>query len=295
MISIIICTYNREKYIGSVLQALAGQKSDFEIIVVDNNSTDATPQIAKQFKAEHPELDITLCNEAEQGLSHARNCGIAQAKGDFLVFLDDDAIPCRDYLEKLDEGLKCHPGYAGFGGKIEPLFESVKPKWLCRWTLSWVSGLDMGANAKPFKPGKYPIGANMGFRRDVVEKVGVFNPELGRSKKNLMGGEEKDFFLRIQRAGYDIIYLPEPSVQHIIPASRTTTDYIRRFAQGVGLSERLRSKNEGTYSKRVFAELVKWAATIVLSIIYLLAFRPACSRALILFRYRVSKSLLSGK
>lgn len=297
MISIIICTYNREKYIGKVLEALAKQNySDYEIIVVDNNSTDATPQIAKDFKQSHPELNITLCSETKQGLSHARNCGITQAKGDFLVFLDDDAIPCENYLEKLHEGLQEHPDHAGFGGKIEPLFEDGKtPKWLCKWTLSWASGLDMGTRPKTFKPGKFPIGANMGFRREVVEKVGVFNTELGRSKKNLMGGEEKDFFFRIQRAGYRIIYLPEPYVHHVIPQSRTTTDYIRRFAQGVGLSERVRCKNEGSYPKRVLSELVKWAATLVLSIVYLLAFRPACSRTLILFRYGVSKSLLRGK
>lgn len=297
MISTIICTYNREKYIGRVLQALADQEfDDYEIVVVDNNSTDATAQIAAGFKKMHPDLKITLCNESRQGLSHARNCGIQQAKGDFLVFLDDDAIPCRDYLARLGEGLKTHPGYAGFGGRIEPVFEDgIRPKWLCRWTLSWASGLDMGTEPKAFRKGRFPIGANMGFKRETVDKVGGFDTGLGRSGKNLMGGEEKDFFLRVQKAGYKIIYLPQVTVKHVIPQSRTTTGYIRRFARGVGLSERLRSKNEGRYPARLFSEAVKWGGTLVLSVCYFFTFRPACARALILFRFHASKSLLRGK
>ena len=108
-----------------------------------------------------------------------------------------------------------------------------------------------------------------------------------------MGGEEKDLFQRIKAAGHKIIYLPELKVEHVIPKSRTTLDYIRRFGDGVGRSERIRSKAEGTYAKRLLAEAVKWCATLVLLFAYCLTLRPECGATLVLFRAHVTRGLLS--
>ena len=117
MISIIICTYNREAYIGKVLEALSRESyTDFETIVVDNNSTDSTPLVIKDFQSSHPELPLRILNEKKQGLSWARNCGIRAAEGDLLVFLDDDAIPEEGYVERLAENMKAYPQAGAFGG-----------------------------------------------------------------------------------------------------------------------------------------------------------------------------------
>ena len=150
----------------------------------------------------------------------------------------------------------------------------------------------MGPSAKAFPKNKHPIGANMAFRRSVLERTGMFNPELGRSGKNLMGGEEKDLFQRIRAAGHSIIYLPKLKIEHMIPPSRTTTDYIRRFGEGVGRSERIRSKAEGTYKRRLLSEAVKWCATLFLLVGYTLLGRPSCGATLVLFRWHVTRNLL---
>lgn len=113
-----------------------------------------------------------------------------------------------------------------------------RPRWLCRWTLSWVSGLDKGQMDCYFKGKEFPIGANMGLRRSVIAECGEFNTALGRSGGNLMGGEEKDLFRRIKAHGGKIIYLHSVIVDHVIPQKRTTTRYVVELAKGVGRSEK---------------------------------------------------------
>lgn len=296
MISLIICTYNRDKYIGQMLDRMAEEScpaSHWEIILVDNNSSDNTASICETFQNAHPSLNYHYFLEKQQGLSYARNRGIQEANGDILVFLDDDAFVEEHYLENLEKRLKEYPDAGAFGGRIDPLFESGEaPDWLCPWTLSWVSALDKGDEVTLFTE-KYPIGANMGFRKETLDTCGGFSTHLGRTGKNLMGGEEKDLFLRVRRAGYKIYYFPDVRVQHVIPESRTTREYIVKFAQGIGMSENLRCRNEGGISllKRRFSELVKWAATFVLWFKYLLTGRPACGNSLVLFRWHVSRKL----
>lgn len=294
MISVIICTYNRVRYIEKVLDAL--HKEDFkncEVLVVDNNSTDGTLQKVRNFADAHPDFPLRLICEGRQGLSWARNTGIKESAGDILAFLDDDAIPRKGYLTELERGMKTYPQACGFGGKIIPLFdECLAPRWLCRWTLSWVSGLDKGQMDCYFKGKEFPIGANMGLRRSVIAECGEFNTALGRSGGNLMGGEEKDLFRRIKAHGGKIIYLHSVIVDHVIPQKRTTTRYVVELAKGVGRSEKRRSLDEGTYPRRLLSEIVKWAGTLVLSLFYLLTIRPSSAATLVLFRFYVSKELL---
>lgn len=297
MISVIICTYNREKYIFRVLESLAKNDypySEYEIVLIDNNCTDGTAAELERFKASYPEVTFRYFLEPSQGLSYARNRGIHESKGEILVFLDDDAFTAPDYLSTIAATLSGHPEISCFGGKITPLFEDCSaPDWLCKWSLSWVSGLDMGENLTRFTKG-FPIGANMGARKNVFEKCGNFNVSLGRSSKNLMGGEEKDMFQRIRSNGYEIYYLPGIEVMHVIPESRTTLEYVSRLGQGVGASERIRTKSTGTnaYLKRILSELVKWAGTIAIWLYYSITGQAAAGNALIRFRWNVTKTLI---
>ncbi len=297
MISVIICTYNRERYIGRVLSALSEEEfHDFEVIVVDNNSTDGTLQTVRDFAAEHPTFPVKILSEPRQGLSYARNTGIEASHGDLLAFLDDDAIPHHGYLANLARGMQTHSEAIGFGGRITPIFEDCSaPKWLCRWTMGWVSGLDKGEADCLFRSREFPIGANMGLRHEAFEKVGTFDTGLGRCGGNLSGGEEKDLFYRVQAQGGKIIYLPDVKVDHVIPQRRTTRKYVIEFAKGVGRSEKRRSLGEGTYPRRLLSELVKWAGTLVLFLGYLAAMRPTCAATLVLFRWHVSRELLRAK
>lgn len=296
-ISVIICTYNRDKYIYNVLDSLARNdfpKIHYEIVLIDNNSTDSTQETVERFSKAWPDVCLRCFIETRQGLSYARNRGIEEAKGDVLVFLDDDAFVGEKYLHNLSQTLASNPSISSFGGKITPLFENGKtPKWLCRWTLSWVSSLDMGESIAEFAKG-YPIGANMGFRKEVFSVCGGFNTSLGRVGKNLMGGEEKEMFLRIRRNKYGIFYIPGIEVHHIIPVSRTTNEYISRLGKGIGISEKTRCKDESrvSYLKRIFLEIIKWGGTIILWLKFFICLNPQCGNKLVLFRWNVTKGLL---
>jgi len=301
MISIIICTYNREQFIYKALQSLA--QNDFstdlyEIILVNNNSTDQTETQCKTFQQDYPHINFRYFIETNQGLSHARNRGISESQGDLLVFLDDDSFVNPDYLQNLDQYQKEYPNMAAFGGEITPLFETgIAPAWLSKWTYSWVSAINLGNSVTLFTGNKYPIGANMGFKKNYFEKHGAFNTALGRSKKNMMGGEEKDLFNRVDKQTEKIYYLPLLKVQHVIPESRTTKAYIKRLGEGIGMSEKLRtlSISKSCYFKRLVSEKIKWIASLVLFVGFALAFKPQKGTVLLLFRWNVTKGLLSRK
>lgn len=134
----------------------------------------------------------------------------------------------------------------------------------------------------------------MGIKREVIEKVGVFNTELGRTGNNLLAGEEKDLFNRIRKAGGRILYFPNIGVKHCIPGRRTTKEFVARLAYGVGVSERLRTRHIGTgaYCKRLFMEFVKWAGTIVLWCQYTIQRNRPKGDILVLFRCNVTKGLI---
>ena len=299
MISFIICTYNREKYIYECLSRLAKNTSrdGWEIVLVNNNSTDGTSAECERFVVDYKPMNYHYFVETQQGLSFARNRGINEAKGEWLVFLDDDAMVSEDYIANLQVHLAKHPETGAFGGAIEPFFEGETPDWLNPWAMGFVSAIDLGAQVKAFPKKSYPIGANMGISRATIDKVGVFNTALGRTGNNLMGGEEKDIFNRIRQAGIEIIYFPNIKVQHCIPPKRTTEEFIKKLGNGVGLSEKLRTQSIGAfaYMKRLFAECIKWCGTIVLFGWYLITFRPVVGSTLVRFRAHVTRKLLSSE
>jgi glycosyltransferase involved in cell wall biosynthesis len=298
MLSIIVCTYNRDKYLHSALRCIAENgfpTEAYEIVLVNNMSTDNTEAECKRFEHGFPNVNFRYFVETNQGLSHARNRGIEESRGETLLFLDDDSFIQKNYLKNLQKQLKEHPDADAFGGKIDPIFESGEPpKWLSKWNYSWVSAIDLGEKVCQFKGKAFPIGANMGIRKAMLDKIGVFNTQLGRTKKNLMGGEEKDLFERIRQQGGNIYYFPDVVVHHVIPPSRTTKDYVKRLGEGVGMSERIRTLgvSRWKYIKRLFSECIKWGGTIILWMISVFQGKPEIGRALILFRRHVSKGLL---
>jgi len=296
MLSIIICTYNREKYLGETLRRLAANQFDgeWELLIINNNSTDSTVEICTAFAKKTPNAPFRYIIETQQGLSHARNRGIKEAQGDWLVFLDDDAFVGENYLERLTQYIKELPDMDAFGGRIDPFFEDgITPPWLSKWSASWLSAIDKGDNVCLFTK-DYPIGANMGFSRRIADQCGFFDTNLGRSGKNLIGGEEKDYFNRIKALNSTIYYLPEIAVEHCIPPSRTTDEYIAKLGLGVGMSEQQRTIGQGriAYSKRLCLEIIKWIGTIVIWIGFSIHRQSIKGAKLILFRKNVSKGLL---
>lgn len=301
MLSVIICTYNRDKYIYTTLEKLAKNNlpfSEYEIILVNNLCTDKTEEKCFSFHSQYPSVNFRYFIEENQGLSYARNRGIKEAIGDMFVFLDDDAFVDVDYLANLTLRMNEYPDLSAFGGKITPFYESGKePEWMSSWSYSWVSAMDKGDNVVLFEENDYPIGANMGIKRGVVEQCGCFNVKLGRKQNDLSGGEEKDLFFRLKSKGLKIYYLPNVKVEHCIPEKRTTKDYIIRLGNGIGRSESARTREISLlcFLYRCVLELIKWGGTIVLWLSFVLKGKKSKGDILVVFRYYVTRGLLSEK
>ncbi|MBR3937148.1 MAG: glycosyltransferase [Bacteroidaceae bacterium] len=299
MISVIICTYNRDKYIYNVLKSLALgtlEHSAYEIILVDNNCTDNTRSEVDHFCNVFPQVTLRYFVETNQGLSHARNRGIRESKGDILVYVDDDATVNPEYLKTYADWFASHPETDAAGGPIIPHYETgSEPKWMTYFIKRLLTGyLYFGDKARPFPGDNYPGGGNAAYRASVFEKVGLYNVQLGRNGDSLTGGEEKDIFDKMKREGMQFVYLPNAILYHSIPGYKLEADYFNRLTTGIGQSERARTLRigKGLYRKRLLSELKKWCATIVLWCFYLVTFRPQRGNMLIKFRRNVTKALL---
>lgn len=297
MISVIVCTYNRQEYLPDCLKHLANQSADnrdFEVLIIDNNSTDNTANIASDFIKSHPEMNVHYFCEMNQGHTFARNRGLKEAKGDILSFIDDDAFVDQDFIKEIQSYFKEHTEVSAIGGKILPVYEGKSPKWMSKYLLTLVSALDMGNSPKKFKGSKFPIGANMAFRSEVFEKYGHFNTDLGRRGSGLEGGDEKEVFLRLKKEKEEIHYVPKVKVDHVIPEKRLTMEYIKGLGIGVGSSEKRRVTKTGFVEtvKKIFSEVIKVGATLVLFLIYFVQGKFAQANMLVKFRFWVLQGYL---
>ncbi len=300
-ISVIVCTFNRDKYIYNVLASIAGNdfpKSEYEIILVDNNCTDNTAIEVTRFKKDFPDTELKYVIESHQGLSYARNRGISESDGDILVYVDDDATVNPQYLPALSALFGEYPDIMAAGGPIIPVYEDgTEPSWMNRHLRRLLTGyLYFGKKERSFPMNCYPGGGNAAYRRIVFEKTGKFNTELGRKGNNLSAGEEKDIFDRMTSAGMKFIYTPDAILYHIIPHYKLESAYLEQVSNCIGKSERVRtlSVSKKKYRMRLLSEAVKWGGTIVLCLFHLLRLRPASGRKLLIFRYYVTKGLLQN-
>ena len=298
MLTVIICTYNRAKYIGALLESVAANdlsKSEYEIVLVDNNCTDNTRAICDAFAAAHKDVNFRYVVESEQGLSAARNKGIKEAKGDLIVYVDDDALVDTHYLRDYVEWFAANHETMACGGPIEPLYETHEPSWMTPYTKALLTAwMNYGDKVREYPKGRYPGGGNAAYRKEVFDKVGVFNTALGRKGGNLMGSEEKDIFDKMHALGMQVLYLPTPVLHHCIPQAKLEKDYFDRLTLQIGMSERQRTLaiSKGKYLKRLFSECVKWCGTIVLLCGYTISFHPMKGWKLVLFRRNVTRGLL---
>lgn len=299
MLTVIICTYNREKYIRPLLESIIANtldKAQYEIVLVDNNCTDNTQTVCKQFAADHTDVAFRYVVEPEQGLSAAKNKGLQEAKGDIVVYVDDDALVDTHYLKDYADWFAAHPETMAAGGPIQPMYaEGIEPTWMTPYTKALLTAwMDYGDKVREYPKGRYPGGGNSAFRKEVFERVGLYNTALGRKGGNLMASEEKDIFAKMHKLGMQVLYLPWPVLHHSIPPHKLQQDYFDRLTLQMGISERQRTLaiSKVEYSKRLFLEAVKWGGTLVLWCRYCLQGHPAKGNKLILFRRNVTKGLL---
>jgi glycosyltransferase involved in cell wall biosynthesis len=274
-ISAVVATYNRERFLPAALQGLKNQTLNpqyFEIIIVNNNSTDRTKDIALQFINENPQLNCKYVEEYNQGLSFGRNRGIVESNAKFVTFIDDDAVIEEHFLENAVKHLEKDTTTAAVGGKIFAQYLNKKPKWMSKYIQPLVGHVDYGDKSFVYPLGKYPYGSNMTIVKQDLMEAGMFNTSLGRIGSGGLGGEEKDLFDKLMAAGKKIVYYPDLIVYHSVDDTRLTKPYIKRLSLGVGGSEMIRMRQKGFYSvlKKWIEYLFKLGASVILAIYFLI-------------------------
>ena len=240
--TVLICTYNRAPYLAETLDTLAATPRDpgfsWNVLVVDNNSTDETRAVVEARIARFP-VPLRYAFEGRQGKSNALNSGMAAVAARIIVFTDDDvrvepgwlAASVRPLLERADIDYT--------GGPVRPIWGAPRPRWLDeRGNLGGTIAVkDHGPAPFVFEDErKTPLGVNMAVRRSLIERIGGFRPDLGRNGKALLGQEQAEFFYRSRKAGARGLYVPAMVLDHVVPASRLTRSYFRRWWYWKGVS-----------------------------------------------------------
>lgn len=297
--SFITCTYNRAGYLKQTLNSLAEQifePSLFEIIIIDNNSTDNTALICENFVSQIQNLQIKYYKEINQGLSFALNRGIKEACGEFLIFIDDDETIDKEYLKKLDNHIKKYPDLVLAGTPVVPQYETPEPKWMSYFTQRLIGGyFNEGNEVKKLNKNSYPGTGHTIIKKNIYEKYGYYNTNLGRNGTSLMGAEDKDMIHRLINNNIECYYLPDLPIYHHIPTYKLTDEFFNKLTYSIGKSERIRTKSvsEKEFRKRLFSEFFKWNASFILFLGYSLCLAPSKGIQLFRFRWNVSKGLLS--
>jgi glycosyltransferase involved in cell wall biosynthesis len=238
-ISAIICTLNRAEYLRESIGSLLDQtlpKRRYEILIVDNGSTDETKEmVLREFNGVQ---NLRYFYEPILGLSQARNTGWRQAVGEYVAYLDDDAIAYPQWLEKIlhvFETVKPKP--ACVGGRIEPLWETARPPWLSDKIARCLGVLDLSDSPMTLDDSHCLFGGNSAYPRHLLEGVGGFQTNLGRKGNKLLSNEEILLHQQFKQRGYRYYYHPEVAIGHHVPSFRLTKSWVIRRWYWQGVSE----------------------------------------------------------
>jgi GT2 family glycosyltransferase len=243
-ISVVICAYADERWsdlIAAVRSAELQTRPPLDVIVVIDHNLDLLDRVRREL----PSV-VAVPNVRQRGLSGARNSGIDAARGDVIAFLDDDALADQDWLETLAAAF-CDPKVMTVGGAVLPIWTGGRPHWLPDEFL-WVVGCTYRGMPDSPSPVRNVIGANMAFRRDVFEEVGVFTSGIGRLGSNPVGCEETELCIRARQRWPDreVRFEPRALVRHRVPRARVRWSYFRARCFAEGRSKALVSRSVGT-------------------------------------------------
>jgi glycosyltransferase involved in cell wall biosynthesis len=236
-ISIVLCTRNRAELLTEAIASVVKQDfrcADYEIVVVDNASTDRTAEVVAQFH----HANIRYLREESLGLCIARNAGWHAAVGRYVVFFDDDAVAEPGWLSAIMETFERSPDRTGvIGGPVHPIWEAHRPAWLADPVACSLTIVDWGQSEKFISDIRceWLVGANMAVPKDVLCEVGGFHPWLDRVGNNLLSSGDVFLQKEIMRRGYQCLYVPAMRVSHRVPASRLNQRWFEKrfFWQGI--------------------------------------------------------------
>lgn len=240
-ISVLICTRNRAAQLGQVLESATRLRIPeglrWELVVVDNGSSDNTGEVVQSFAARLP---VRLVREDTPGLSNARNRGVAEVRGRYICWTDDDVVIDEGWLAAYLAAFRAHPEAVVFGGRITPVLQEPTPAWVRRLASDWpltsvFARREWGDVPIPLDldRGVVPWGANFAVRTREQRQV-AYDPNLGVSPLQKRLGEEAEVIYQILNGGGSGWWTPDARVQHIIPARRQTVSHVFEFSAANG-------------------------------------------------------------
>jgi glucosyl-dolichyl phosphate glucuronosyltransferase len=239
LITVAICTRNRARALDRTLASLTALALpafvQWQLLVVDNGSDDDTATSVGKYAGQLP---VHMLAEPRIGLSYARNRAIAEARGVYIVWIDDDVIVDPEWLRAYAEAFRAWPDAAFFGGPIAPEFEGTPPRWL-QLALPHVDNAyaarDLGNAPVPLTLETLPFGANFAVRAE-EQRQHLFDPELGRRDSALFAGEEWAVLEALLAEGASGRWVPGARLRHVIAPERQSVRYLRRYYVGNGMS-----------------------------------------------------------
>jgi glucosyl-dolichyl phosphate glucuronosyltransferase len=245
--SVVIATYNRAADLRETLASLANLSphDSWEVIVVDNNSSDDTRHVVNEWASRFP-VELRYLSEPRQGRSPALNTGIRAARGSIIATTDDDVRVPADWLDRAADALQ-RTGGDYVGGRVLPIWGGPRPEWLSnrpgkQWAV--IALLDHGSDMLEFGT-RVPLGVNMAFTRAAFDRVGLFDPDIGRRAGTLLGQEVREWCIRARKVNMRGFYVPDMMVRHVIPPSRLTKRYFRRWFYWRGISRAMLYERAG--------------------------------------------------
>lgn len=220
-ISVVICTYNRCRFLGEALRSIFYQKLDkkyFDLIVVDNNSNDGTADLVNQYKKDYP---IKYYFEENQGLSYSRNRGVKESRTEYVAFLDDDAKADSYWLKNAWSIIKNKKPKI-FGGPILPFYDSKKPNWF----KDDYGTMTIGNEERRLLRHEYLYGSNIFIQRKIFEAIGYFDINIGMKGIKISVGEESELQERSHCNNIKIFYFPWLKVFHLVPKEKMRISYM---------------------------------------------------------------------
>jgi glycosyltransferase involved in cell wall biosynthesis len=250
LVTVALCTHNhvhRLQRTLAALQTLAGPPEGWELLVVDNASSDGTAEYLATATWRPAAIEARVVRETSLGLSNARNCAVQMATGEYLLFIDDDETPHTQWLVNHASAMVQHRPDA-LGGPIDVQFvDGVRPSWLRDELLGFIGKIDHGGAGRWLTAPETPIfGGNFAFHRAAFERIGNFDKGLGRQGTNNIGGEDIEIYDRLLRAGCKVRWVPDALIYHRVESPKLRRSYFLDLHYRQGRSEGARSRGRNS-------------------------------------------------
>ncbi|HXN05563.1 MAG TPA: glycosyltransferase family 2 protein [Nitrospiria bacterium] len=265
LISVVVCTYNRSSFLETCLQSLANQTLDkkaYEVVIVDNHSTDKTQEVAERFTRTYGTFRVI--RENMQGLSYARNRGWHEAKGGYVAYIDDDARAAPDWCEQIKIFFEKHSDAKGVGGPYKAYTPSPPPEWFPSDYGSWT----LGEATRPLGNDEWINGTNMIFAIEALRELDGFQEKLGMRGERLSYGEETNYLIRLREKEYLLYFCPLITVEHAILSYKFSLSWLFKSSYANGMSARRtfqRTRPIGKCLSMVCTALVKGVVNLIIS------------------------------